>query len=307
MTDASQSRKDRVSAAFRRVQDDICDRLAAIDGQAFREDQWTYERGKGGGRTRVLEDGGVFEKGGVNYSALAGDELPPAALAQIGRKEGLPFFATGVSLVIHPRNPHIPTVHMNIRYFEAGEQGDIWWFGGGIDLTPYYPRFDDVVAFHRTLRDTCERFDETWYPRFKQHCDEYFYLPHRGETRGVGGIFFDHLQHDFERSFDFTVALGDTFLPAYVPIVLAHRDEPYGEREREFQLIRRGRYVEFNLLFDRGTKFGIESNGRTESILMSLPTLASWRYDWHPEPGSPEAALWDYLRPRDWLSEADQT
>lgn len=299
-TTPMQTRRTAIEARLRQIQDQICQGLSQVDGMAFYEDAWTYEHGFGGGRTRVLEFGNVIEKGGVNFSGLGGPRLPTAALKQ-GLAADLPFFATGVSLVIHPKNPYVPTVHMNIRYFEAGAQGERWWFGGGIDLTPYYPRRDDVVSFHRQLKTVCDRFDPSWYVNFKQQCDDYFYLPHRRETRGVGGIFFDQLNHDFQAAFDFTAAVGEAFLPAYVPIVIANKDRAYGERERAFQLYRRGRYVEFNLLYDRGTKFGIESNGRTESILMSLPAEAHWRYNYQPLPGSPEADLQTYLRPQPWL------
>lgn len=295
------NQRQAIEDRFRGIQDRITTELAKIDGLGFREDNWTYPAGSGGGRTRVMEFGNVFEKAGVNFSAISGPKMPAAALKASGETDDTPFFATGVSLVIHPKNPYVPTVHMNIRYFSAGANDKRWWFGGGIDLTPYYPNLDQVVDFHRQLKHTCDIFQPEWYSQFKSQCDAYFYLPHRQETRGVGGIFFDQIQHDFVEAFAFTGAVGDCFIPAYAPIVLANKDFPYGERERQFQRYRRGRYVEFNLLFDRGTKFGIESHGRTESILMSLPPEVHWRYDYTPEPGSPEAALADFLAPRDWI------
>lgn len=284
------------------MQDKICRALEQADGQArFREDDWQREGG-GGGRTRVIENGAVFEKGGVNFSAVGG-VLPAEFAAKIGEgvanAEGREFFATGVSLVIHPRNPYVPTVHANFRYLEKGNAA---WFGGGADLTPFYPFREDVVHFHRTLKDACDRHDADFYPRFKKWCDEYFFIRHRNETRGVGGVFFDYLTEDLEKLFAFVSEVGEAFLPAYLPIVERRRNENFGERERQFQLIRRGRYAEFNLVYDRGTVFGLETRGRTESILMSLPPLASWVYDYKPEPDSPEAEAWTYFTPRDWLS-----
>ncbi len=292
--------RERVEALMRRLQNSICAGLAAEDGHDFVSDIWSYERGSGGGDTRVLEGGLVIEKGGVNVSAIGGPALPAAAVEKLRLAEDTPFFATGVSLVIHPRSPHIPTVHMNVRYFEAGEAH--WWFGGGIDLTPFYPRHAQVIRFHQTLRSTCARFDPAWYPRFKAACDRYFFLPHRNEARGVGGIFYDQLRGDRVRLLAFTEAVGDSFLPAYLPIVRENRELPWTEAERRFQLLRRGRYVEFNLLFDRGTKFGIESQGRSESILMSLPPEVRWAYNLQPEPGSAEARLLEALQPRDWAA-----
>jgi coproporphyrinogen III oxidase len=289
--------RERAQKFFEELQDRICRGLETADGAArFREDTW--ERlGGGGGRTRVMVDGAVFEKAGVNFSAVYGD-LPEAYAARIELGSGSSFFATGVSLVLHPRNPHVPTVHANFRYLE---KGDAAWFGGGADLTPYYPVREDVVHFHQMLKDACDRHNADYYPRFKKWCDEYFFIRHREETRGVGGIFFDYLQGDLDALFAFVRDAGEAFLPAYVPIVEKRKSLPYTEREREFQLIRRGRYAEFNLVYDRGTIFGLETRGRTESILMSLPPLASWIYDYHPDPDTPEAEAWNYFRPHDWL------
>lgn len=281
------------------LQEAICAALEAIDGQArFRFDLW-QRPGGGGGRTGVLSDGAVFEKAGVNTSSVFGELREDFARTLPG--EGLSFYATGVSLVLHPRSPLVPTTHANFRFLR---RGDVAWFGGGADLTPYYPFFDDVVHFHEVWRGVCERHDPTHYPRFKGWCDDYFYLKHRGETRGVGGIFFDYLQGDLRRAHAFWREAGQAFLSAYLPIVERRRALPYGEAERRFQLYRRGRYVEFNLLYDRGTLFGLRTDGRVESILMSLPPLVRWDYGYEPAPGSPEAALLDYLRPRDWLAEA---
>lgn len=282
----------------------ICETVERLDGGGrFRGDSWQRQAG-GGGLSRVLAEGSVFEKAGVNFSHVMGDRLPASATERRSELGGYGFQALGVSLVIHPRNPYVPSTHANVRLFVAEPADDppLWWFGGGFDLTPYYPFDDDVIHWHRTARAACEPFGDDVYPRFKRWCDEYFYLPHRGETRGVGGLFFDDLNDwPFQTCFDFLRSVGDHFLPAYVPIVEARSGQPFGERERDFQLYRRGRYVEFNLVYDRGTRFGLQSGGRTESILMSLPPLAAWRYDWQPEAASPEAALTDYLRPRDWL------
>ncbi|HZS07445.1 MAG TPA: oxygen-dependent coproporphyrinogen oxidase [Blastocatellia bacterium] len=290
--------KTRAGEFFAGLQDKICRALEEADGRArFREDLWQREGG-GGGRTRVLEEGAVFEKAGVNFSSVEG-ELPEAFADRVGPGDGKKFFATGVSLVLHPHNPYVPTVHANFRFLERGATG---WFGGGSDLTPYYPDPEDVVHFHRTLKEACDRHDVADYTHFKKWCDEYFYIRHRNEMRGVGGIFFDHLTGDLERIFAFVRDAGEAFLPAYLPILGRQRDKPYSEREREFQLIRRGRYVEFNLVYDRGTTFGLETRGRTESILMSLPSLAGWKYDYKPEPGTPEAEAWTYFQPRDWLA-----
>ncbi|GAB3325168.1 oxygen-dependent coproporphyrinogen-III oxidase [Haliea atlantica] len=289
------------------LQDEICRQLAEEDGERdFITDQWERPGG-GGGRSRVLSEGAVFEKAGVNFSHVRGEGLPPSASASRPELAGRSFQAMGVSLVIHPRNPRVPTSHANVRFFVAEKPGEppVWWFGGGYDLTPYYGYREDCVHWHRVARDACAPFGDTVYPRYKQWCDEYFHLPHRHEPRGVGGLFFDDLNDGgFERCFDFLRAVGDSYLPAYRPIVQRRRDEPWGERERQFQLYRRGRYVEFNLVYDRGTLFGLQSQGRTEAILMSLPPLVRWEYDYHPEPGSAEAELTDYyLRDRDWLRE----
>jgi coproporphyrinogen III oxidase len=282
---------------FAYLQDKICRAVEEVDGEArFREDNWLREGG-GGGRTRVLEEGAVFEKAGVNFSAVEG-VLPEEFAKKIELGEGGEFFATGVSLVLHPRNPYAPTVHANFRYLE---KGDARWFGGGSDLTPYYPFREDARHFHRALKEACDKHDPDYYPRFKKWCDEYFFIKHRNETRGVGGIFFDYLQGDMERLFAFVKDAGEAFLQAYLPIVELRRHHRYGDREREFQLIRRGRYVEFNLVYDRGTIFGLETRGRTESILMSLPPLAQWVYDYELEPGSVEAEALTYFKPQGWL------
>lgn len=293
--------KEQAKEFFSQLQDEICQAIEAADGKAvFREDHWQREGG-GGGRTRVIEEGAVFEKGGVNFSAVEG-VLPEEFAKKIGEgienAEGREFFATGVSLVIHPRNPYVPTVHANFRYLEKGAA---CWFGGGTDLTPYYPFREDVVHFHHTLKEACDKHQAEYYQRFKKWCDEYFFIKHRNETRGVGGIFFDYLQGDPEKLFAFVREVGQAFLPAYLPIVEKRRDHASSEREREFQLIRRGRYAEFNLVYDRGTAFGLETRGRTESILMSLPPLARWVYDYQPQPNSPEAEAWTYFKPQDWL------
>ncbi len=287
------------------LQNSICDGLAAVDGkETFRQDSWERDAG-GGGRTRVLTNGAVFEQGGVNFSHVLGDDLPPSATAHRPELAGRSFQATGVSLVIHPNNPYVPTSHANVRFFIAEKEGaePVWWFGGGFDLTPYYAFEEDVVFWHQTARTACDPFGDDYYARFKKWADEYFFLTHRSEPRGVGGLFFDDLnENGFESSFDFIKSVGDHYLKAYLPIVEKRKDTAFGERERDFQLYRRGRYVEFNLVYDRGTLFGLQSGGRTESILMSLPPLVKWRYDWHPEPGSPEAELYDkFLKPRDWL------
>jgi coproporphyrinogen III oxidase len=293
--------KQRTQEFFAGLQETICRALEAIDGAArFREDLWQREGG-GGGRTRIVENGAVFEKAGVNFSAVEGvlsEEFARKLGPDHGGGAGREFFATGVSLVLHPRNPYVPTVHANFRYLE---KNDAAWFGGGADLTPYYPFHEDVVHFHRTLKAACDKHDAAYYPKFKQWCDEYFFIKHRNETRGVGGIFFDYQQDDPERVFAFVRDAGEAFLSAYIPIVERRRDLPYGERERDFQLIRRGRYAEFNLVYDRGTVFGLETRGRTESILMSLPPLARWAYDYKPEPNTPEAEAWTYFKARDWL------
>ena len=297
----------KVDSWLRELQVSICKRLMEIDGDGrFREDVWQRDGG-GGGCTRVLTDGAVFEQAGVNFSHVQGDALPSAATMQRPELRDRRFRALGVSLVVHPHNPYVPTSHANVRFFVAERDGEpaVWWFGGGFDLTPYYGYEDDAIAWHRAARAACEGFGEDVYPRFKQQCDDYFVISHRQEQRGVGGLFFDDLNEwGFERSFAFTRSVGEHYTQAYIPIVERRRNMPYGEREREFQLYRRGRYVEFNLVYDRGTLFGLQSGGRTESILMSLPPRVSWRYGWDPKPGSPEAALYsDFLKPRDWLEE----
>jgi len=289
------------------LQDRITDAVAAIDGKAFSTDAWEKpptERLRGSGRTRILEGGAVMERAGVGFSHVRGDALPPSATANRPELAGRGFEALGVSLVFHPRNPYVPTVHMNVRCLMAVKEGaePVWWFGGGMDLTPYYGNTEDCRHFHVTCRDALAPYGGELYPRFKQWCDEYFFLKHRGEARGIGGIFFDDFSAlGFDRSFAMMQSVGDAFLEAYLPILQARKDTPYGEREREFQAYRRGRYVEFNLVFDRGTHFGLQSGGRSESILMSMPPLASWRYDWQPEPGSAESALYtDFLPVREW-------
>ena len=321
------------------LQDLIVERMQQIDGKPFRRDAWERPGG-GGGITRVIEEGDFLERGGVNFSHVTGDKLPPSATAHRPELAGRTWTAMGVSLVMHPRNPYVPTTHMNVRCFVAEKPGEapVWWFGGGMDLTPYYGFEEDAVHFHRMCQRALDPFDATYYPRFKQWCDEYFFLKHRNEPRGIGGIFFDDLSSPpsplgggaggegtamapvqatfphpsplpegegaFQHCFNLVESVGDHFLAAYLPIVQRRGDMAYGERERDFQAYRRGRYVEFNLVFDRGTLFGLQSGGRTESILMSMPPLVTWRYDWQPEPGSPEARLYrDFLRPRDWLTE----
>lgn len=322
---AQASTRERVSQQFQQLQDDICAGLETADGSGkFAEDAWEREGG-GGGRSRVMREGTIFEQGGVNFSEVYGDKLPPSILKQRPEVAGHTFYATGTSMVLHPRNPYIPTVHLNYRYFEAGP---VWWFGGGIDLTPYYPFREDATHFHTTLKETCDRHNPNYYPAFKYWCDRYFYLPHRDEARGVGGIFFDyqderpgHLCHikgsdpehladpeklevgdrTWDEIFAFSKSCGESFLPAYLPIVEKRKDTEWGDRERQFQLYRRGRYVEFNLVYDRGTVFGLQTKGRTESILMSLPPLVRWEYNYSPEPGTQEAELYEvFLKPQDW-------
>jgi coproporphyrinogen III oxidase len=295
------------------LQDKICTGLEGEEsGPRFEEDAWDREPGArpgltGGGRTRVLAEGETFEQAGINFSHVQGQTLPGSATAHRPELAGRSFQAMGVSLVIHPRNPYVPTSHANVRFFVAEKPGEdpVWWFGGGFDLTPYYPFYEDVLHWHRTGRAACEPFGDEVYPTYKKWCDEYFYIKHRQETRGVGGLFFDDLnQWGFDKSFAFMKSVGDHYLPAYLPIVQKRKETRYGERERDFQLYRRGRYVEFNLVYDRGTLFGLQSGGRTESILMSLPPLVKWRYNWGPEPGTPEADLYEnYLKPRDWLGD----
>ena len=290
------------------LQDRIITTLQAEDGTPFVEDRWVREPGgrlEGDGLSRLVEEGGLLERGGCNFSHVKGPSLPASATAHRAHLAGAPFEAMGVSLVLHPRNPYVPTVHMNVRMLAAFPTGaePVTWFGGGMDLTPYYGWEEDARHFHVTCRDALAPFGTDLHPRFKQWCDEYFFLKHRGEPRGVGGVFYDDFAElGFDGSFAMTRAVGDAFLQAYLPIVQRRRATPYGERERDFQAYRRGRYVEFNLVFDRGTLFGLQSGGRTESILMSMPPIVKWRYNWSPETGTPEARLYsDFLRPRDWL------
>ncbi|NEQ69942.1 MAG: oxygen-dependent coproporphyrinogen oxidase [Symploca sp. SIO2D2] len=319
--------RERVKEFMRQLQDTICNRLVELDGSGtFREDEWEREEG-GGGRSRVIREGTVFEQGGVNFSEVWGKNLPPSILKQRPEAAGHGFFATGTSMVLHPCNPYIPTVHLNYRYFEAGP---VWWFGGGADLTPYYPFAEDAVNFHRKFKEACDAHHPEYYPVFKRWCDEYFYLKHRQEMRGVGGLFFDYQDgtgklyrgphqdgpaavysekvgdvktRSWEELFAFIQDCGKAFIPAYEPIVKRRREMKYEERERQFQLYRRGRYVEFNLVYDRGTIFGLQTNGRTESILMSLPPLVRWEYAYHPEPNTPEAELYEtFLKPQDWAN-----
>ena len=284
----------------------IIEALELVDGKTFLHDSWQRPEG-GGGNSCMLEGGNVFERAGVGFSHVLGNKLPPAATIAHPEAAGRAWEAMGVSLVLHPRNPYVPTVHMNIRFFMAKAttetEADIWWFGGGMDLTPYYGFEEDCQHFHRTNKTALDSFNPTYYPAFKKHCDEYFYLKHRKEPRGIGGIFFDDFNElGFEQSFALQRAVGDSFLQAYLPILQRRKDTPYTEQERDFQAYRRGRYVEFNLVFDRGTLFGLQSNGRTESILMSMPPIVKWRYDWKPENGSAEAKLYtDFLIDRDWL------
>ena len=316
---------------MKKLQEDICQGLEKLDGVAtFREDSWTRPEG-GGGRSRVIRDGGVFEQGGVNFSEVWGSQLPPAIAKQKPEAAGHGFYATGTSMVLHPRNPYVPTVHLNYRYFEAGP---VWWFGGGADLTPYYPFAEDAAHFHKTLKVACDAHYREYYSVFKPWCDEYFYLKHRGEMRGVGGIFFDYQDgkaplyrgphesggaaeysrsllnvepRSWEQLFAFVTDCGESFLPAYLPIAEGRCQMEYGDRQRQFQLYRRGRYVEFNLVYDRGTIFGLQTNGRTESILMSLPPLVRWEYCYQPEPNTPESQLYEiFLKPQDWANWSDK-
>lgn len=296
---------DAVKIYLLGLQDNICVALAEEDGgKEFTEDSWEHEGG-GGGRSRVMQEGTVFEKAGVNFSHVYGDGLPASATAHRPELAGRSFQAMGVSLVIHPHNPYVPTSHANLRFFIAEKENtaSVWWFGGGFDLTPYYGFDEDCVHWHSTAKNACESFGEDVYPRYKKWCDEYFYLKHRNEPRGIGGLFFDDLNEwGFDKCFAFMQAVGESYMSAYRPIVNGRKDTPYGERERDFQLYRRGRYVEFNLVFDRGTLFGLQTGGRTESILMSLPPLVKWRYDWQPEAGSKEAELYEkYLKAKDWV------
>ncbi len=307
MSDFSEQTR-AVKAYLQGLQDRICTAIEDTDGQAkFHSDRWKRAAG-GGGDTRVLSDGRIFEQAGIGFSHVFGSQMPPSATRSRPELAGRGFEAMGVSLVFHPRNPYVPTTHANVRFFVAEKDNDdpVWWFGGGFDLTPFYPFDEDVRAWHETARTACEPFGAEAYPRFKTWCDEYFYLPHRQETRGVGGLFFDDLDDwGFDNSFAFQRSVGDHFLQAYLPIVERRKDSAYGERERAFQLYRRGRYVEFNLVYDRGTLFGLQSGGRTESILMSLPPAVRWEYGYTPEPGSAEAQLTErYLKPTDWLGES---
>ncbi len=319
--------KERVSQFMKQLQDEICLGLEELDGQEkFQEDSWEREEG-GGGRSRVLKEGAILEQGGVNFSEVWGENLPPSILKQRPEAEGQGFYATGTSMVLHPRNPYVPTVHLNYRYFEAGP---VWWFGGGADLTPYYGFGEDAAHFHRTYKAVCDQHHQEYYSVFKRWCDEYFYLKHRQESRGIGGLFFDYQDgqgslyrgpykdslaanyskelgdiepRTWEELFSFVQDCGRAFLPAYVPIAQRRKDTEYGDRERDFQLYRRGRYVEFNLVYDRGTIFGLQTNGRTESILMSLPPLVRWEYCYQPEPNTPEAELYEtFLKPQDWAN-----
>ena len=296
---------ERVKNYLLNLQDHICQALEAEEPETrFVEDLWQRNEG-GGGRTRVLTKGQVFEQGGVNFSHVSGFNLPPSATAKRPELANRQFQAMGVSLVIHPNNPYVPTCHANVRLLiaEKADEATIWWFGGGFDLTPYYPFEEDVVHWHQCAKAACDPFGDNVYAAHKKWCDEYFFLKHRNETRGVGGLFFDDLNEwGFETSFAYMQSVGDHYLKAYLPIVQKRKDTPYGEPERNFQLYRRGRYVEYNLVYDRGTLFGLQSGGRTESILMSLPPVVNWRYNWQPEPGSAEAVLYErYLKPQDWL------
>jgi len=288
------------------LQNNICQSLETEDGEAgFIHDKWQRPEG-GGGESRVLTNGKVFEQAGVNFSHVKGKSLPASATAKRPELAGRSFEAMGVSLVIHPHNPHVPTSHANVRFFiaEKNNAEPIWWFGGGFDLTPYYAVEEDVIHWHQTAKQACDNIDPAYYQRFKQWCDEYFYLPHRNEQRGIGGLFFDDLnEQGFEHSFALTRSIAEHYIPAYLPIVQKRRDTPFSERQRDFQLYRRGRYVEFNLVYDRGTLFGLQSGGRTESILMSMPPMVKWAYNWQPEAGSQEEELYHYyLKPKDWLN-----
>ncbi|EKE83387.1 oxygen-dependent coproporphyrinogen oxidase [Idiomarina xiamenensis] len=294
-----------VKAYLMALQDKICQALSEADGgAAFSEDSWQRDGG-GGGRSRIIRDGQLFEQGGVGFSHVFGEKMPASATAHRPELAGRNFNACGVSLVMHPHNPYVPTSHANVRFFIAEKPGEepVWWFGGGFDLTPFYPFDEDILHWHQVCKDALDAFDEALYPKFKSWCDEYFFLKHRDETRGVGGIFFDDLNdRPFDEAFAIMRAVGDAYLTAYLPIVERRKNLPYGERERQFQLYRRGRYVEFNLVWDRGTLFGLQTGGRTESILMSMPPLARWQYQWQAEPGTPESMLTDYyLHARDWL------
>ena len=300
----AQAQIEEVKAFFLKLQDDICQTLELSDGKgAFIEDKWVREQG-GGGRTRVMTQGAVIEQGGVNFSHVFGEQMPASATAARPELAGRNFQAMGVSLVIHPHNPYIPTSHANVRFFIATKEGEdpIWWFGGGFDLTPFFPFKEDVVHWHTVAKAACDPFGETVYPRYKKWCDDYFYLKHRNETRGVGGLFFDDLNTpDFATSFALMQSIGRAYLDAYVPIIEKRKETEYGAMERDFQLYRRGRYVEFNLVYDRGTLFGLQTGGRTESILMSMPPLARWEYNYQPDAESAQGKLYPYLVAQDWL------
>ncbi|WP_213995233.1 oxygen-dependent coproporphyrinogen oxidase [Arsukibacterium sp.] len=305
MAGSNSEQLQQVQQFLMALQDTICTELEQADGSGrFVEDVWQRPEG-GGGRSRVLTDGAVFEQAGVNYSHVFGAQMPASATAHRPELAGRSFHACGVSLVLHPHNPHLPTTHANVRFFIAEKEGEapVWWFGGGFDLTPYYPYEEDVVHWHQTAKAAVDPFGAEYYPAYKKWCDDYFYLKHRGETRGVGGLFFDDLNAPgFAQSFGLMRAVGEAFLPAFLPLIERRKDTPYGDRERQFQLYRRGRYVEFNLVYDRGTLFGLQSGGRTESILMSMPPLVRWQYGYQPETGSAEAKLYErYLKPQDWL------
>lgn len=298
---------DAVKDYLLTLQDSICDALATEDGKAgFDEDNWVRTEG-GGGRTRVIQDGGVIEKGGVNFSHVDGVALPPSASAARPELAGRDFQAMGVSLVIHPKNPYVPTSHANFRFFiaEKKDEPPVWWFGGGYDLTPYYGFDDDCRHWHSVAKQACDPFGDDYYQRYSKWCDEYFFIKHRNEPRGVGGLFFDDInQPDFSQAFNFVQSVGNSFVPAYLPIVSRRKNTPYEQRQRDFQCYRRGRYVEFNLVYDRGTLFGLQTQGRVESILMSLPPVVHWQYNWTPEPGTPEAELYEkYLKPRQWINQ----
>jgi len=289
------------------LQDSICADLSTAEDKAvFEEDNWVRSEG-GGGRTRVIQNGNVFEKGGVNFSHVDGVELPPSASAARPELAGRNFQAMGVSLVIHPNNPYAPTSHANIRFFIAEKPGEapVWWFGGGYDLTPYYGFDEDCQHWHSVAKKACDPFGDDLYPRYSKWCDDYFFLKHRNEPRGIGGLFFDDInQPDFPRAFEFLQSVGNSYIPAYLPILSRRKNTPYEQRQRDFQCYRRGRYVEFNLVYDRGTLFGLQTGGRVESILMSLPPVVNWRYNWSPEPGTPEAELYEkYLKSRQWVTD----
>eukprot|EP01099_Mayorella_cantabrigiensis_P006424 TRINITY_DN535_c0_g1_i2.p1 TRINITY_DN535_c0_g1~~TRINITY_DN535_c0_g1_i2.p1 ORF type:complete len:339 (-),score=92.49 TRINITY_DN535_c0_g1_i2:143-1114(-) len=315
MSQDSEVKTDFISESFKKVQDHICHGLADLSGQNFLEENWTYHKGTGGGRTRVWEatETHLIEKGGVNFSDLIGTDLPSAAVEKWNIPKGSTWRATGVSLVIHPSSPHVPTIHMNVRYFEVAE-ANMWWFGGGVDVTPYYPHISNVVWFHQALKTLCEKHNQS-YPTYKEYCDKYFLLPHRGETRGVGGIFFDQLSDKCPEAasnpsaftkkalLDFTSDLGFLFSTIFSHFAVENRLIPVTPEQRQYQLLRRGRYVEFNLIYDRGTKFGFQSEGRTESILMSLPPTTKWQYNWKPEEGTQEDKIMKFFhRAQDWLS-----